>query len=217
VTLQNFSPAAQRIIALGLAMLALVALFLIVVPFLSVLADDLGRINAQRSQLARAEAIAAMPAPRTGRVPDPTPSIQGASSGAAAEQLSGYLAQLAARRSVTIENHPAAVTAAKSPSLLSLSIKVSGEQSAVIAFIGDVEAGKPLIRFQRLIVSRLVTPRAPPMAGPSAIMSQSPNADIATGAQPSVLGPGDAAMTNADTSTTLEANGTVLTLWGGAR
>jgi hypothetical protein len=216
---ENFSQSAQRIIALALAgLVLLVAVLFVILPFLSSLAGDLARLDAQRTEIARAEAFAAMPAPRAVREPDPSLFIRAALNGGASEQLSGHLAQLAAARSINIDIDPVPSSASGPPSLLSLSVRITGEQSAVLAFLGDVEAGQPLVRFQRLTMSGLPSIPITPAGGLSAIMPQSPNAAVAAVSPTSPdVAPGEPAAAPAEVTTMLEARGTLLALWGARR
>jgi len=221
--LKSFSPAAQRLIAVSLLVLLLLVLLLFVlVPLGTGISNNLRRLDAQRSEQARAEAILALPPPRQGRALDPQGWIHAPDGQAAARSLAALVTGIGARRGVQVTMNGSAVPATGAPVLLTLPFTARGEQAAVLAFIGDIEAGKPLLRFRQLGLQRQAQPTLPPAMPSSAIAPQSPNlTDAMTlAAQPSQTATGenvagDNAAEAPQPMTMLQADGVVMGLWGG--
>lgn len=216
--LRTFSPTAQRLIAVSLLLLLLLVLLLFVlVPLGTGISENLQRLDAQRSEQARAEAILALPAPRQGRALDPQGWIHAADGPTAARSLAALVTGIGARRGVQVTMNGSAAPAIGAPVLLTLPFTARGEQAAVLAFIGDIEAGKPLLRFRQLSLQRQAQPPMPPATPSSAIAPQSPNlTDAMTlAAQPSPTAAADNAAEPPPPMTMLQADGVVMGLWGG--
>lgn len=215
---RSFSPGAQRLIAVALLVLLLLVLLLfVIVPLGTGITDNLRRLDAQRSEQARAEAILALPPPRQGRALDPQGWIHAADGQSAARSLAALVTGIGGRRGVQVTVNGGAAPATGAPVLLTLPFTARGEQAAVLAFIGDIEAGKPLLRFRQLSLQRQAQPTLPSATPSSAIAPQSPNlTDAMTlAAQPSQTAAADNAAEAPPPMTMLQADGVVMGLWGG--
>jgi len=218
--LRSFTPLIQRVIAIALLVLALlVAVLFILVPMTVGISDNLDRLRRQREDQAEYEAILAMPAPRQGRVVEPGLWVTAPGARAATEAMGAFLTGLAAQRSITLTITGTEVPAARAPAQMSISFTTTGEQSAILAFIADIEGGKPLLRLRRVSLVRQTQVTPLPSAPSSSIAPQSPNAGAApqaTTGQP-VSPDGGADNESAPAMTSLQADGIVTGLWGGVR
>ena len=221
--LRTFSPPAQRIIALGLLLfLVLAVLLFVLLPLATGISENLGLLDRQRDELASAEAIVASPAPRQGLALDPVNWISAADGLVASRALAASLTGLAARRGVELTVNADAAPAVRPPVLLSMPFTARGEQAAVLAFIGDVESGRPLLRFRQLSLKGLEQAALPPGAPVTAIAPQSPNLTEAMTLEaqapaPAAAGNGTDAAPPPPRVTALQADGVVMALWGGVR
>ena len=179
---EQFSPVSQRLIAIGLLVLALLVAFsLVIMPAFALLRDGLASLRDLRLQVARAEAIRDRPEPPPmGEVPADL-YITAPDRKAANDMLVGQLAALAARHGLQAQIDPAPEQEGAAPALLTVSFLASGETKPVLTFFTDLERGTPLIRFRSLQITQgnggmpLADPAQPaavsqqPVAGPNGV------------------------------------------------
>jgi len=144
----QFSPLSRRIVAIGIAVLALLGLInLVIVPLYGLTAGSLSDLEDARFQRARLEAIAARPPlPRSEPVPASlyvaAPDRQRASDALIAAiggTAAGYEIQL---DSVT----PTDADPAR-PEAIGVRFTARGEQDKILAWINDLESGSPAAYF----------------------------------------------------------------------
>jgi hypothetical protein len=216
--LRSFSPPAQRVIAVSLLILLLMVMLLfILVPLGTGIAENLRLLDAQRSEQARAEAILALPLPRQGRILEADSWVHAPDGATAMRNLAALITGMGARRGVQVTMNAGAAPATGAPVLLTLPLTARGEQAALLAFIGDIEAGRPLLRFRQLSLQRQAQSSMPSAAPSSAIAPQSPNLTDAmtleSGSAP--VAPADNAMDAPPPVTMVQADAVVMGLWGG--
>lgn len=218
---EQFSPLSQRLIALGLLVLALLVAFsFVIAPAFSLLQGNLASLRDLRLQVARAEAIRDRPDPPATDEVSTNLYITAPDQVTANEILVGQIASLAARQGLQAQIDQAPDGAGAAPALLSVSFRLAGEQAAVLTFLNDLERSTPLIRFGSLQMIQgnggapVPTLRVPqmPIATPSGasppILAPVPAAPAPPNMAPAVVD-GVAA-----TPEQLELQASVIALWG---
>lgn len=146
--MELLSPLAQRFVALGLALLTLLGvLSLIVVPFVDATHAVLDRLAMTRMALARAQAIAAAPAPPTITPFPRAAAIVAPSALAAREQLAGYVTERAAASALQVSVRDIPETQIKAPAPVEIQLSVTGPRDALLTWMSRLETGTPAIRF----------------------------------------------------------------------
>ena len=144
----QFSPLTRRIVALGIAVLALLGLInLVIVPIYGLAAGSLSALEDARFQRARLEAIAARPPlPRSEPVPASlylaAPDRQRASDALIAAiggTAAGYEVQLDAVAPTEVDPGR--------PETIGVRFTARGEQDKILAWINDLERGSPAAYF----------------------------------------------------------------------
>lgn len=144
------SPLAQRLIAIGLFVLfTLLAINLMVVPTSELVSRSLNRLEDANFRLARVEALRDQPTAQPGPdVPEdllikaPTPSL-------AADSLSGYIAALANANGAQLQSIAPVQATDKKTRNVEVAIALQGDQDKVLAFVSQLEGGRPLVRFKQ--------------------------------------------------------------------
>lgn len=222
---EQFSPLSQRLIAIGLLVLALLVAFsFIVLPASTFLQDGLASLRDLRLQVARAEAIRDRPdPPATQEIPDNL-YLTAPDRKAANDMLIGQIAALAARHGLEAQIDPVPAGGGAAPALLSVSFRASGDQGPILTFLNDLESGSPMVRFRSLQMMQgnggapagePVQPAAAsqqPMAVPDGVSS------LAVPPVPSSPPPPDPPSAAAESAATaperLALQATVIALWG---
>jgi hypothetical protein len=160
--MEQLSPISRKLIALALLFLTLVSLLnLGVLPALSGTDDLLERLRDARFRLARLESVEARPLPPPG---DPIPSdawIRSSDRQSAEAAFVAVINASAGRTQVALDRAvPVSAANSKEPRL-TLDIVATGPEPALATFIGDVEQGSPLIRFQHWKLSAPETAGGP--------------------------------------------------------
>lgn len=144
----QFSPLTRRIVALGIAVLALFGLInLVLAPIYSVTAGSLSGLEDARFQKARLEAIAARPPlPRSDPVPEalymPAPDRQRAS-----DALIAAIGASASRYEIQLDSVTPVAPEPGRLATVGAAVAARGEQDKILAWINDLELGTPAIYF----------------------------------------------------------------------
>ena len=144
----QFSPLTRRIVALGIAVLALFGLVnLVLAPIYSITAGSLSGLEDARFQKARLESIAARPPlPRSDPVPQEfylgAPDRQSAS-----DALIAAIGASAARYEIQIDSVTPESPEPGRAATVSATVVARGEQDKMLAWINDLERGTPAVYF----------------------------------------------------------------------
>jgi hypothetical protein len=144
----SFSPLTRRVVAVGIAVLALFALVnLVALPVYALTASSLSGLEDARFQRARLEAIAARPPlPRA----EPVPAsfyLTAPDRERAADVLIAAIGAAASRYEVQVDSiAPAAADPAR-PGAVTVTIAARGEHDRMLAWINDLERGTPAVYF----------------------------------------------------------------------
>lgn len=144
----QFSPLTRRIVALGIAVLAMFGLVnLVLAPIYSVTAGSLSGLEDARFQKARLEAIAARPPlPRS----DPVPQslyLAAPDRQQATDALIAAIGASAARYGIQLDSVTPATPEPARPATVTATVAARGEQDKMLAWINDLERGAPAIYF----------------------------------------------------------------------
>lgn len=137
----------RRHLAAGLG-IGLVAVAALALPMAEALSD----LWSARQQRADFEARLAAPAPAVAPLTVPSLAIAAGDRATASRRLAQQLRARAASAGVLVET---LAPSAPIPGLVTLQVRMSGPEKAVIALTGEIERGTPLIRFRSWKVAAL--------------------------------------------------------------
>jgi hypothetical protein len=178
----SFSPFTRRLVAVGIALLALIGLInLVVLPVYTLTASSLSGLEDARFQRARLEAIAARPPlPRS----EPVPAsfyLTAPDRERAADALIAAIGSAAARYEVQVDSiAPVAGADPARPGAIAVTVAARGEHDRLLALINELERGTPAVYFpiwkleQTEAGAAPSVEGAPPPALPAAAAGNSP-------------------------------------------
>lgn len=155
------SPATRRILAIGLLILALLlALQWLLLPLAGTIQAQREELVGLRSRAAHLAAVRDQPLPRMSSLPAHS-TIRAAAAGPALDQLKVAVNQAASAAGVTLRGMIAHSAADRSGALLALDIDATGSEEAITRFVGLLEDGDPLVRFESWRLQAGATPDQP--------------------------------------------------------
>jgi len=145
---ERFSPFTRRVLALGIAVLALLGLLnLVILPILGFTANRLSALEDARFRLARLEAIIARPPPERSAPVPASLYMNARSRQSATDTLISTIAASAARYEVHVDSIAPLEADPGRPKAIALSLAVRGEQDKMLAWINELERGQPAVHF----------------------------------------------------------------------
>ncbi len=161
--IQSFSPLTRRILAIGVLVLALLVAVNVASGVAASVTAALDDLDDSRYRLARLEAIAKKPAlPAAEPIPQNV-AFSAPDHEAAAGQVTQALNAAAATSQLTLAGISAAPQDRSNPGLISVAVAATGPEQPILAFIGEVEKGSPVIRLRSWTIRR-ASPDSPELA-----------------------------------------------------
>ena len=146
--IEEMSPFAQRILALGILLLgALLTLQLIVTPLLERVAVSRDALADSRYRLAKLESLDARPDMPKGQAIEPGLLILAATAQQAQNQLLGQISRIASATTVIVQKGQPQTTQTLA-SVAAANIELSGSEASVMLFIDQLEAARPRMRLR---------------------------------------------------------------------
>jgi hypothetical protein len=144
----SFSPLTRRLVAVGIAVLALFALVdLVALPVYALTASSLSGLEDARFQRARLEAIAARPPlPRSQPVPASL-YLTAPDRERAADALLAAIGTVAARYEIQVDSMAPAAADPTRPGAIAVTLAARGEHDKMLAWINELERGAPAVFF----------------------------------------------------------------------
>jgi type II secretion system (T2SS) protein M len=144
----QFSPLTQRIVAVGIAILALLgAVNLALVPLYNLTAGSLSALEDARFERARLEAIAARPPlPRSTPV-EASLYLAAGDRQQATDGLVAAIGAAASRYEVQLDSVAPVEAGANQPGAIALTLAMRGEHDKILALINELERGGPAVHF----------------------------------------------------------------------
>jgi hypothetical protein len=146
--IDQFSPVTRRILAVGIAILALFGLVnLVVAPVYGVTGRSLAALADVRFRLARLEAIKARPIPARS-VPVPVSLYVAAPDReSATDRLIAAINDAAGRYGVEVDSATPLEPDPSRPKAVGVSLQARGGQDQMLAWINELERGEPAVHF----------------------------------------------------------------------
>ncbi len=145
--IDQFSPLTRRIVAVGLLILVLlIGLQGILLPVANRISDQREELAVLRDRAAHLQDISDRPLPAMSALPAHA-AIKAMAAGPALERLRAAISQAATASGVAL-NGVAASSAGGSTQRLYLDVNATGSEEALTQFIGLLEHGDPLMRWE---------------------------------------------------------------------
>lgn len=146
--IDDMSPFAQRVLALGLLLLALLlSTQFVAAPIIERMEVSRSALADSRYRLHKLKAAEARPDPATGQRIAPSSLIKAANLSQAQAQLAGHVARIASTTSVKLRRIEGEDKQALA-SLVTAQIELQASEALLISFVDELEAGQPVMRLR---------------------------------------------------------------------
>lgn len=146
--IEDMSPFAQRILAIGLLVLVLLlGLQLVVSPLIERMQISREALADSRYRLHKLANLAAQPETPMGKAVDPGLLLAAPNVKAALAQLLGQVSRIASATGANAQKVEAQDKQAL-PSMVAVQVELSGNETSIISFAEQLEAARPMVRMR---------------------------------------------------------------------
>jgi Type II secretion system (T2SS), protein M subtype b len=146
--IEDMSPLAQRILAVGILVLALLLGFqLVASPLIERMQLSREALADSRYRLHKLESLASQPEAMAGQPVEPGLLIAAPNVKIAQAQLLGQISRIASSTGASVQKVEVLEKQAL-PSLVATKIELSGNEVSIISFVGQLEGARPMMRLR---------------------------------------------------------------------